>query len=177
MSCHAYQRSLQTMLSAIIRQIRAMRHHKVEQRSRLIHLAVSAFPDVRPWLVRKGCLEGGGDDSSHTENLNELYYVYLSLLLHPTDGHEAARHDSDLVNEWCGLSVQGDDKDAARSQGRRMNFRTVASRDQPEYKMYSRDLPFLMKLGIVASEIELSLELSKCSNAFPIISCFARDEF
>jgi hypothetical protein len=29
--------------------------------------------------------------------LKELYYTYLSLLLHPSDGHEAARHDSSLV--------------------------------------------------------------------------------
>lgn len=148
-----------TMLSAIIRQIRTMRQQKVEQRSRLIHLAVSAFPDVRPWLVRKGCLEDGSDDSSHAANLSELYYSYLSLLLHPTDGHEAARHDADLVNEWCDLSLQGDYRDAAHSEGRRMNFRIVASREQSEYKMYSRDLPFLMNLAIVASEVELTLEL------------------
>jgi hypothetical protein len=29
--------------------------------------------------------------------LKELYYTYLSLLLHPSDGHEAARHDHSLV--------------------------------------------------------------------------------
>jgi hypothetical protein len=29
--------------------------------------------------------------------LKDLYYTYLSLLLHPSDGHEAARHDSSLV--------------------------------------------------------------------------------
>lgn len=97
--------------------------------------------------------------------MKEQYYVYLSLLLHPTDGHEAARQDVDLVNEWCALSVQDDDGSVARSQARRINFHLVASKKQPEYKMYRRDLPNLMKLAILASEIELTLELSKCSCA------------
>jgi hypothetical protein len=158
----------QTMLSAIIKQVRAIGHQKVDGRSHLIHLAVSAFPDLRPWLVRQGCMEGTDGDSTHGKDLEELYYVYLSLLLHPTDGHEAARQDADLVKEWCYLSVQGYENSNTNNPSKMMNFRVVASRRQPDYRLYRRDLPYLMDLAFQADEVELTLDLSKCKCGFAI---------
>mmetsp|Transcript_7430 Transcript_7430/g.12364 ORF Transcript_7430/g.12364 Transcript_7430/m.12364 type:complete len:1143 (+) Transcript_7430:213-3641(+) len=147
-----------TMLSAISKCVRTIGAQKIEGRSHLVHLAVSAFPDLRPWLVRKGCL-GSGEKGERNEDLEELYYVYLSLLLHPTDGHDAARQDKDLVKEWCSLSAERGGTDDAYRRSRKGNFLVVASRKQPEYKSYRRDLPFLMDLAVTVDEVELALEL------------------
>lgn len=150
------------MLSAIIKQVLAIGHQKLAGRSHLIHLAVSAFPDLRPWLVRQGCMEGAGDGSTQGKDLEELYYLYLSLLLHPSDGHEAARQDVDLVKEWCYLSVQGEGHCTAYNRNKMINFHLVASRKQPDFRMFRRDLPYLMNLAFQTDEIELTLDLSKC---------------
>ena len=50
------------------------------------------------------------------------------------------------------------------------NFHVVASREQPDYKMYSRDLPFLFDLAILAKDVDLMLELSKSSKYLHIPS-------
>lgn len=135
-----------------------IKEQKLEGRSHLIHLSVSAFPDLRPWLVRQGCI---GDGENDDEDLEEIFYVYLSLLLHPLDGHDAARQDRGLVKEWCERSLKGDGKDDAYRRSRRANFLAVASRKQSEYKAYNRDLPFLMELAAKSDEVSLALELRK----------------
>lgn len=158
------------MLSAITKCVRTIGAQRIEGRNHLIHLAVSAFPDVRPWLVRKGCLGDDSDGSSvPNEDLEELYYVYLSLLLHPSHGHEAARQDMDLVKEWCSLSVASGVTDDAYRRSRKGNFMVVASRKQPEYKSYRRDVPFLLDLAVEVNEIELALELSKYRRKFNVL--------
>ena len=78
---------------------------KAERRRLIISLCVSAYPDLQPWQVKKACLEKssqsvvGAETRKHCtdECLTELYYTYLSQLLNPLEGHEAARHDGNLV--------------------------------------------------------------------------------
>jgi hypothetical protein len=36
-------------------------------------------------------------EPSTPESMRELYYTYLSMLLDPMEGHDTARHDSELV--------------------------------------------------------------------------------
>jgi hypothetical protein len=91
------------MLSTVIQRLHLIRTEPTaERRLRTIDLCASAFPDVRPWQVKKECWP---EEDTTTEpltgalklDLKNFYYTYLSLLLHPSDGHEAARHDSSLV--------------------------------------------------------------------------------
>jgi hypothetical protein len=150
------------MLSAIAYCVRTLKKQKVEGRSHLIHLCVSAYPDLRPWLVRKGCLGDCKASEGYDEDLKDLYYAYLSLLLHPFDGHDLARQEDELVKEWCEMSVHHDvgSKDAYR-RSRRANFVAVASRSEVSSRRYRRDLLFLFNLAVQAKEVDLSLELSK----------------
>jgi hypothetical protein len=65
-------------------------------RQATIDLCAAAYPDVQPWQVRKQCLP----ESENIEQvlyLTDLYYTYLTLLLHAIDGHSTAWKDSDLV--------------------------------------------------------------------------------
>lgn len=89
------------MLSAILSRLQGIRERsKSDRRADMMNICVLAYPDLRPWQVRQGCL---GRDStsmeSHSDDLefHEIYYEYLSLLLHPWEGHEAARQDAELV--------------------------------------------------------------------------------
>lgn len=36
---------------------------------------------------------------------NEMYYEYLSLLLHPWEGHDAARQDKELVTVCININL------------------------------------------------------------------------
>ena len=67
--------------------------------SHLINFSVSAFPDLRPWQVRKACLvdEQNPENDVELDILAEFYYTYLSQLLHPSHGHDHARSDERLV--------------------------------------------------------------------------------
>mmetsp|Transcript_22595 Transcript_22595/g.34134 ORF Transcript_22595/g.34134 Transcript_22595/m.34134 type:complete len:839 (-) Transcript_22595:21-2537(-) len=144
-----------TMLSAILKCVLKLNEQKLEGRSHLINLCVSAYPDLRPWIVRKGCLE----TIEYSEDLEELYYVYLSLILHPSEGHDTARQDRKLVKEWCELSVKGKISDDAYSRSKFENFLVVASRHHPVHKMYNRDLPFLLELAMGKKQFKVACEL------------------
>jgi hypothetical protein len=95
---------LQTMLSAVVQRLHLIQDMTPDRRLPTIDLCASAYPDVRPWQVKKECLlhsEGTALTASISkdlkEELDDLYYTYLSLLLHPFDGHDTARHDPSLV--------------------------------------------------------------------------------
>ena len=71
-----------------------------------IDLCAAAYPDVLPWQVRVACTPELGKDSgtgstvlpeSKQNELADLYYVYMTQLLHPMDGHDLARKDTELV--------------------------------------------------------------------------------
>jgi hypothetical protein len=97
----------------VIQRLHLMRKELApERRLRTIDVCASAFPDVRPWQVKKECRpEADTGSEPLTEalkvELKDLYYTYLSLLLHPSDGHEAARNDSSLVqvSSFVGASL------------------------------------------------------------------------
>ena len=94
------------MLSALLKRLSGIRKEaREEYRSALMTLCVSAFPDIRPWQVKKACLTEYIDEEDVSQrseeresfDFDELYYEYLSQLLHPTEGHEMARHDPKQV--------------------------------------------------------------------------------
>lgn len=93
------------MLSAVVQLLHGIRQeHAKERKIAIIDLCSSAFPDVRPWQVAKSCGVGQEDSSKASEDMLYLYYTYLTLLLHPVDGHDSARHDPCLVKVCYVLS-------------------------------------------------------------------------
>jgi hypothetical protein len=92
--------------------------------------------------------------------MEDLYYRYLSHLLNPLDGHEAARHDADLVKEFCEWSV-GIKPRPSKNSKRLDNFYNVASRSQIQHKRYRRDLMMLLELCMIINKDDLSLDLGK----------------
>ena len=80
------------MMSAILQQLQGIMNEKsFDRQQTIIDLCAAAYPDIRPWQVENACNEGRPQKS------NNLYYLYLSQLLHPIDGHDAARRDAFLV--------------------------------------------------------------------------------
>lgn len=81
----------------------SIRYEPKEERREFIRgLCVSAYPDTQPWQVRLACLDVAVPDDEtrkpcEPEAMKELYYKYLSSLLDPIEGHDAARHNADLV--------------------------------------------------------------------------------
>jgi hypothetical protein len=182
------------MLSAIVQRLRVIRSDKrVDVRRSLKNLAAAAFPDVRPWQLRTALLGPSNKrEKKDEEDLGELYYEYLSLLLHPLHGNPKARRDASLIQvrslklvkqntcsavaqffdyaqEWCLLSaeykadaVKGGDE---RRRTRRENFLAVASRSSSHHLCYHRDLPMLLDLSMQANEFNLALDVGEC---FPL---------
>ena len=95
--------------------------------------------------------------------LMDYYYEYLSMLLHPQQGNEAARMDTTLVKEWCewsiGILPAGMDRKNANGSKRLDNFFRVAARSSSEHLSYRRDLETLLKLSMQANEHTLALDL------------------
>jgi len=89
-----------TMLSAVVQLLYGIQKESSRERKRaIIDLATAAYPDLRPWQAKKACDVSRNASASEAvrEEMGEMYYTYLSLLLHPTDGHDAARRDAPLV--------------------------------------------------------------------------------
>ena len=82
----------QTLLSALIE---SLKFSILDDNA--LSLLVSAYPDLKPWQVKKYCTDSG------SENSLLYYYSYLSLLLDHIDGNKKARRDRTLVNvsETC----------------------------------------------------------------------------
>ena len=86
------------MLSAVLQRLQTIRSESSQRlRQMTVDLAASAYPDVQPWQVRRQCISPNQGDEDD-EDFVDLYYTYLSLLLHPVDGHNTARKDRELVN-------------------------------------------------------------------------------
>lgn len=132
-------------------------------------MCVSAYPDILPWQVRKACLEfelNSGHVNSvmpcPNQILQDLYYSYLSQLLHPLDGHEDARHDSELLQEFCEWSVGIQPKPGKRRAERLANFLNIASVSNIQHKRFRRDLMMLLEMSVEVGKDDLVLDLSKC---------------
>ena len=92
--CSIYQ----TMLSAIVSHLNGIREvPKSDRRRDLMNICVLAYPDLRPWQVRQACLGTTEDEADVDLEFHKMYCEYLSLLLHPWDGQDAARQDVGLV--------------------------------------------------------------------------------
>ena len=84
------------MLSAVLQLLYGIQKETSRERKRaIIDLCAAAYPDVRPWQAKKSC--HASQPPALRDEMSNWYYTYLSLLLHPTDGHDAARRDPPLV--------------------------------------------------------------------------------
>lgn len=83
------------MLSALLKKLQGIRVENIPGRRRdVISVCASAYPDLLPWQIREACLPSS---TKATREFEDIYYHYLTLLLHPTEGHQAARQDYELV--------------------------------------------------------------------------------
>lgn len=183
----------QTMLSVVLKMLKEVKNEFVSSHwLTTIDLCASAYPDVRPWQVRQCCLTSikSGVTDEMQKKLDDLYYLYLSQLLHPTDGHDSARRDGLLVKvsvsscfrafspmisthlipfryypskEWCELSVRQSDNGtfADRAYDRQKNFFAVASRTSSDHLAYTRNLELLLTLCGDLDDSDLALDVGK----------------
>lgn len=154
-------------LSAVLQFLAGIRYENSEDRRKVVRdLCVSAYPDILPWMVQKACLPSlrSSLDAVVTriacpDSIMEgIYYMYLTHLLNPLDGHDAARYDVELVEEWCKWSV-GILPNPHKDPERLKNFFLVASRSSIQYKRYRRDLMMLLELTMIIGKIDLALDL------------------
>lgn len=157
----------QVKLSAVLEMLHNIRYDKEERRHLIRDLCVSAYPDVLPWQVRRSCLDPTPESihpqiqaSCSNDELEDLYYSYLSQLLHPFDGNDKARHDKELLQEYCEWSV-GIRPNPAKKRNRVENFLNIASRSSIQHTRYKRDLMMLLRLGVVIGKEDLVLDLGK----------------
>lgn len=160
----------QGTLSAVVQRLHNVKKESSkDQRLVTIQLCASAYPDVRPWQVDHECREvsNGVSKNRNDSDLDDLYYNYLTYLLHSTDGHDTARADPALVTEWCRLSVHGYLKSMNQAsshsrdaKGKRQNFLCVASKASSDHMAYKRDLPALLDLSMEMKEYLLALDLA-----------------
>lgn len=188
------------MLSVLVQRLLGMASLHTDQYLVTIDLCAAAFPDVQPWQVRQACI--GGFEvpvEDHTalmtrdKTLIDLYYIYLSHLMHPTEGHEIPRHDVELVKvsgrwnhrdlgafhctdnalsiiqEWCELSILQLDYGTLkeRPMDRVKNFYAIASRASSYHLAYARDLVLLLTLASTLSDPDLSLDVGE----FRLLDC------
>lgn len=88
------------MLSAVVQLLYGIQKETNRERKRaIIDLATAAYPDLRPWQAKKACEVSPNAQSSEAfqEEMRNWYYSYLTQLLDPADGHDAARRDPSLV--------------------------------------------------------------------------------
>lgn len=178
-------RILQSMLSAFIESLHALRKEKlVESGRKVIDWCACAYPDLQPWQVKKECMVPDGSKSQ--ESCVDLYYAYLTDLLHPIDGNDTAKKEAYLVNvscttrirwlrkslythaifnylqDWCRLSIdflRKTDNQDNKAKDYKMHFMAVASRASSTHVMYKRDLVALLELSMQINQTELALDL------------------
>lgn len=88
------------MLSALLARLRHLGdgENVEDEQLQMIPLLISAYPDLRPWLVRGAFLERNSEaqeDAGKQSSAN--YYRYLSLLLDVDEGTDSARFEQALV--------------------------------------------------------------------------------
>lgn len=92
---------VQSKLTAVLEFLLHIRYEKPQRRKVIKNLCVAAYPDARPWQVKKSCFDPALSDDSRKscseDTLREFYYSYLSQLLDPVEGQDAARHCTELV--------------------------------------------------------------------------------
>lgn len=76
------------MLSALHELLQTGAYCSLSANFDFVRLLVSAFPDLTPESVRA---------STSSNSSSDLYSEYLSLLMHPDEGSDAAKQDGSLV--------------------------------------------------------------------------------
>ena len=154
-------------LSAVLKLLEDIRFETNEGRRKvLLDMCVGGYPDIQPWLVRTACLSppqsGSNEKRNHCSNdtMEQIYYTYLSRLLHPVDGHEAAREDLDLLKAFCEWSIGIDSRRETNPMGMK-NFINIASPSSEYRNSYRRDLVMLLDMSLVTENHNLSLDLGK----------------
>mmetsp|Transcript_16747 Transcript_16747/g.46019 ORF Transcript_16747/g.46019 Transcript_16747/m.46019 type:complete len:1288 (+) Transcript_16747:157-4020(+) len=159
-------------LSAIVERLQNLKNEDREQQSVTIQLCASAYPDVRPWQVNRECRGLWRRDHKSTNKQasewDELYYMYLTYLLHPSNDNEMARSDSSLISEWSELSARGylqlqkSSPNSPEASEKKRNFYCVASKASSDHLAYSRarDLTTLLGLSMEMKEYVLALDLA-----------------
>lgn len=144
-------------------------------------LCVSGFPDVQPWQVRDACLSSSQSsphehrDQCPDDIMEDLYYSYLSHLLNPIDGHDPARHNFDLVKEFCERTINSISKNNSDSTCME-NFMKIASPSSIHIRRYRRDLVMLLDLSMTIDSHDLALDLGEFSIigcCFPFLACIS----
>ena len=75
------------MLSALHELLESGAYDSMTTNFDMIRLLVSAYPDLTPMSVRAASYKSSSD----------FYFNYLSLLMHPDEGSDAAKRDGELV--------------------------------------------------------------------------------
>lgn len=97
MGCQLTNICVQSMLSAVLQRLYNINKERSSVvKTKLVEVCSAAYPDIQPWQVKKMCYvnEASINDSVA---VTDRYYQYLSLLLNPSDGFEAARRQPPLV--------------------------------------------------------------------------------
>ena len=110
-------------------------------------------------------------ESCSTTVMEEIYYVYLSHLLNPLDGHEGARQDTELVKEFCEWSA-GVKPRKNKNPTRMKNFINIVARSSIHHERYRRDLMMLLDLSLTIDKEDLALDLGKFHIIYPQITHF-----
>lgn len=165
------------MLSAILVRLKQINNgeNANEELLRIVPLLVSAYPDLKPKVVRGALLGATSSTSPPTDtDLHQRrtgYYRYLSLLLDADEGVDSARSDGRLVEEWCKLSIElyqesmensTPGASAMESESFLNNFRSVASQasSRVDNGTHSfRNLPMLMDLSMQI-DYKLAIQLA-----------------
>ena len=105
--------------------------------------------------------------------METAYYKYLCRLLNPTDGHEAARQDSELLKEFCEMSI-GTGSGGKNFETRIENFLNIASPSSQFHTSYRRDLMMLLELSSSIENHNLSLDLGKYDFFTPVSEILER---
>jgi len=170
-------------LSALLIKL-PMIKNDMNQMESMLPILVSAYPDLKPWQVRKVVYDCTGPFDSfeackHMQTSDgfcyglRYYYKYLCVLLDQDEGNDMARQNAELVKEWCMLSSSSQ----LGLDEMKKNFRKVASKKLGESDLYNRDLPFLIDISVSIDDRRLALQLGEeiihdkiCSNDVKVMS-------
>ena len=149
----------------MLQQLNEIRFEAKEERRKVLRdLCVSAYPDVQTWQVRMACISPKDPKDTREQCsktlMEDLYYSYMSHLLNPMDGNEAARQDAELVKEYCEWSIGIKPRRAKNPLGLK-NFMNIAARSSVLHKRYKRDLMVLLDLSLTVGIYDLALDLGK----------------
>lgn len=83
--CHSLHSK--NMLSALHELLQTGAYNTMSENVDVTRLLVSSYPDLSPTSVK----------NASAEDLNDFYFNYLSLLMHPDEGSDAAKDNARLV--------------------------------------------------------------------------------